>query len=183
MFYGVCVWLTGLPCSGKTTTMNNLLDKLFDREDHVPSPGRGLELTTSTLDGDDVREWFPGLGFSKEDRDLHVKRMGWIASKIVHHRGFVIVSLVSPYKEARDWCRDLIEDRGHFVEVYMDVPLATCEERDVKGMYKKAREGTITNFTGIDDPYEPPINPEIRVTEGQDGAQMIMEYLENEFLI
>jgi sulfate adenylyltransferase len=120
---------------------------------------RGRQVTL--LDGDVVRTHLSkGLGFSREDRDINIRRIGFVASEIVRHGGAVICAAVSPYRATRNECRSLIgSDR--FIEVYVNTPLEVCESRDRKGMYARARAGQITNFTGIDDPYEVPTNPEI----------------------
>jgi sulfate adenylyltransferase len=147
---GFCIWFTGLSASGKSTTAEILTEFLLER-------GRQVTL----LDGDVVRTHLSkGLGFSKEDRDTNIRRIGFVASEIVRHGGAVICAAVSPYRATRNECRSLIgSDR--FIEVYVNTPLEVCESRDRKGMYARARAGQITNFTGIDDPYEVPTNPEI----------------------
>ena len=115
----------------------------------------------TVLDGDVVRTHLSkGLGFSKEDRDINIRRIGYVAAEIVRQGGIVVCAAVSPYRATRNDVRNLVQ-KGHFVEVFVDTPLAVCESRDVKGMYAKARRGEITGFTGIDDPYEAPLNPEI----------------------
>jgi sulfate adenylyltransferase len=147
---GFCIWFTGLSASGKSTTAEILTEFLLER-------GRQVTL----LDGDVVRTHLSkGLGFSKEDRDTHIRRIGFVASEIVRHGGVVICAAVSPYRATRNECRSLIGSE-RFIEVYVDTPLEVCESRDRKGMYARARAGQITNFTGIDDPYEVPTNPEI----------------------
>lgn len=141
------IWFTGLSGSGKTTIAKRLHEKLL---------AKGLRV--ERLDGDQLREILPGTGFSKEDRDAHVKRVGLLASMLQKNGIFVIASLVSPYREARSFVRDLCD---RFVEVYTSTPLEECEKRDVKGLYAKARQGQIKNFTGISDPYEAPQSPEL----------------------
>ena len=111
-----------------------------------------------------------GLGFSKEDRDINIRRIGFVASEIVRHGGGVVCAAVSPYRATRNECRAMVGDH-QFIEVFVDTPLKTCEERDTKGMYALAREGKIKNFTGIDDPYEPPQHPEIIVDTTTDSAE------------
>ena len=167
---GVCIWLTGLPSAGKSTIANILVHMLRSR-------GRKVTL----LDGDVIRTHLSkGLGFSKEDRDTNVLRVGFVASKIVEHNGIVICSLVSPYKATRDKVRLMVPE-GQFVEVFVDAPVEVCMKRDVKGLYKKATEGLIKNFTGVDDPYEPPVNPEVHIrTDKEDpitSAMKILTYL------
>ena len=141
---------------------------------------RGRQATT--LDGDVVRTHLSkGLGFSKEDRDTNILRIGFVAGEIARHSGTVICAAISPYSKTRNEARKMVgEDR--FVEVYVNTPLEVCEERDVKGLYAKARSGEIKGFTGIDDPYEEPVNPEISVNTvdrtPQDCARDIVNYLE-----
>ena len=145
---GVTIWFTGLSGAGKTTITHALEQKL--READYP-----LEV----LDGDIVRtNLTKGLGFSKEDRDTNIRRIGFVANLLTRHGVIVLVSAISPYREIRDEVRGKI---GNFVEVFVNAPLNVCEDRDVKGLYKKARAGEIKSFTGIDDPYEPPLNPEV----------------------
>ena len=167
---GVCIWFTGLSGSGKSTTAEALTSQMLER-------GRQVTL----LDGDVVRTHLSkGLGFSREDRDTNIQRIGFVASEIVRHGGMAICAAVSPYKTTRDDLRRLI-GTDHFVEVFVDTPLPVCEERDLKGMYAKARRGEITGFTGIDDPYEPPEDPEITLDTISDSApanaRLIMDHL------
>ena len=143
------VWLTGLSGSGKSTLSRWVADRL--RAD-----GHRVE----ELDGDSIRAVFPSTGFTRAERDAHVRRVGYLASRLEHHGVFVIASLVSPYRESRDFVRGLCRN---FVEVHVSTPLEVCEARDVKGLYARARRGEIRNFTGIDDPYEPPSKPEVAV--------------------
>ncbi len=147
---GVCVWFTGLSGAGKSATAELLTVKLNEL-------GRRVTL----LDGDVVRTHLStGLGFSKEDRDINILRIGYVASEIVRHGGVAICAAVSPYRSARDEVRQMVgPDR--FIEVFVDTPLDVCESRDTKGMYAQARSGRITGFTGIDDPYDLPVAPEI----------------------
>jgi sulfate adenylyltransferase len=135
----------------------------------------------TVLDGDVVRTHLSkGLGFSKEDRDTNILRIGYVASEIVRHNGAVICAAVSPYRAARNEVRDLV-GRDHLVMVFVDTPIEVCEQRDVKGMYAKARSGEIKGFTGIDDPYESPVDPDIVVDTTtclpKDNARRIVEYL------
>ena len=149
---GVCIWFTGLHNAGKSTTAALLTTLLQEY-------GR----TVTLLDGDVVRTHFSeGLGFSKEDRNDHVRRMGFVASEIVRHGGMAICAAVSPYRATRNDVRNLI-GKDHYVEVYVDTPLEVCEQRDTKGLYARARSGDIQDFTGIDDPYEAPQHPEVRI--------------------
>ncbi len=148
---GFTLWFTGLSGAGKSTLAEAVAQELTKR-------GRLYDI----LDGDEVRTHLSkGLGFSKEDRDTNIKRIGWVASKITKHGGIAITAAISPYRATRDWCREIISKEGGFVEAYCAAPLEVCEERDVKGLYRKARAGEIQQFTGIDDPYEPPLNPEV----------------------
>ena len=150
---GCCVWLTGFSSAGKSTIAQSLTKQLETR-------GR----TVTLLDGDVVRTHLSkGLGFSKEDRDANIMRIGFVASEIVRHGGIVIVAAVSPYDAARNEVRRMI---GHdqYMLVHVATPLEICEQRDVKGLYKKARRGELKGLTGIDDPYEPPAAPDIRLT-------------------
>jgi adenylylsulfate kinase len=148
------IWLTGLPCAGKSTLSRGLVE-------YFGSIGRGTEV----FDGDIVRKHLSyGLGFSREDRDVNVRRIGFVAGLLAKHGVISIVAAVSPYRQAREEVRKLVPN---FVEVHVDASLAVCEKRDVKGMYAEARAGKRSNFTGIDDPYEPPLTPEVRVSTGE----------------
>lgn len=145
---GVTVWFTGLSGAGKTT-----ISRAVEKE--LKFHGYKVEV----LDGDVVRQNLTkGLGFSKEDRDENIRRVGFVANLLTRNQVIVLVSAISPYQEIREEVRQRI---GNFVEVYVNAPLEVCEERDVKGLYRKARSGEIKNFTGIDDPYESPQNPEV----------------------
>jgi sulfate adenylyltransferase len=121
-----------------------------------------------------------GLGFSKEDRETNIRRIGYVAGEIVRHNGVVICAAVSPYRATRNECRSIVGG-DHFLEVFVDTPLEVCEQRDVKGMYRQAREGKIKNFTGIDDPYEPPLNAEVVLnttrSSAEENAEHILAYL------
>ena len=147
---GICLWFTGFSGAGKSTTADILTVLLWQH---------GRQVTV--LDGDVVRTHLSkGLGFSKEDRDTNILRIGFVAAEIVQHGGMVLCAAVSPYRATRDEVRRMIGPE-HFVEIFVDTPLDVCEQRDSKGMYAKARRGEIKGFTGIDDPYEPPLQPEI----------------------
>ena len=139
-------WFTGLSAAGKSTIASALADELRLRG--VP---------TEYLDGDAVRLFSPA-GFSRAERDAHVKRVGFLASRLEHHGITVVCALISPYADAREYVRGLCR---RFVEVYVSTPLAECERRDPKGLYARARRGEIAGFTGIDDPYEPPVSPDV----------------------
>ena len=145
---GVTLWFTGLSGAGKTTITQALEKKL--RESNY-----GIEV----LDGDVVRtNLTKGLGFSKADRDENIRRIGFVSHLLTRHGVIVLVSAISPYRDIRGEVRQKI---GDFVEIFVNAPLAVCEGRDVKGLYEKARKGEIKGFTGIDDPYEEPLNPEV----------------------
>lgn len=145
---GLILWLTGLSGSGKTTIAKGIERELKERN-------RRVEL----LDSDVVRtNLSKGLGFSKEDREINIRRLGFVANLLRRNRVVAIVAAISPYRDARDEVRQLTEN---FIEVYVNAPLEVCEERDVKGLYAMARNGELTAFTGIDHPYEEPLNPDI----------------------
>jgi sulfate adenylyltransferase len=147
---GVCIWFTGLSGAGKTTTADIVAALLLEH-------GRQSTL----LDGDVVRTHLSkGLGFSKEDRDANILRIGFVAAEVVRHGGVAVCAAVSPYRATRDAVRTLV-GADRFIEVFVDTPLDVCESRDVKGMYAQARRGAIKGFTGIDDPYEAPLSAEI----------------------
>lgn len=167
---GLCIWLTGLSGSGKSTTAAVLSVLLLEA---------GRQVTE--LDGDVVRTHLSkGLGFSREDRDTNILRIGFVASEIVRHGGTVMCAAVSPYRGTRDAVRAMM-DEDQFIEVFVDTPLSVCEQRDVKGMYAKARRGEIKEFTGISDPYETPLNPEITLNtvdcSPEENARRIMAEL------
>ena len=146
---GFCLWFTGLSGSGKSTITTHLVKELRKR-------GSKLEV----LDGDVVRENLSkGLGFSKEDRDTNIRRIAFVANLLSRNEVPVITAAISPYREIRDEARQMMGDR--FVEAYVKASVEVCEERDVKGLYAKARSGEIKEFTGVSDPYEPPENPEL----------------------
>ncbi len=148
MSKGVTVWFTGLPCCGKTTVADKVASLLMEQ-------GRKVE----RLDGDIVRKSLTSdLGFSKDDRDENIKRVTFVAKLLTRNNVIVLATFVSPYRERRKKTR---EEIGDFIEVYVKCPLDICIDRDVKGMYEKALKGEIKGFTGIDDPYEEPLNPEL----------------------
>jgi adenylylsulfate kinase len=140
-------WFTGLSGSGKSTIAERVHQELLRR---------GVDV--EYIDGDALREVFPTTGFTKAEREEHLRRTGYMASRLAAHGVTVVASFVSPYRESRDFIRRLCPG---FVEVYVSTPLEECERRDVKGLYARARRGEIKNFTGIDDPYEPPVTPEL----------------------
>ena len=167
---GVCIWFTGLSGSGKSTTAELLTGLLMEH-------GRRV----TVLDGDVVRTHLSkGLGFSKDDRDANIRRIGFVASEIVRHGGVAICAAVSPYSAVRNEVRATLGS-GRFIEVFVDTPLHVCEDRDSKGMYAKARRGEISNFTGIDDPYEAPTDPEITLDtvrhSARSNAMLLLDYL------
>jgi len=167
---GVCIWFTGLSGSGKSTTAEILTQQLMEH-------GRQVTL----LDGDVVRTHLSkGLGFSKEDRDINIRRIGFVAAEVVRHGGTAVCAAVSPYRATRGDVRRMIGD-NQFIEVFVDTPLEICEQRDHKGLYAKARRGEIKSFTGIDDPYEAPLHPEIRLDtvnhSPEENARIILDYL------
>ena len=169
---GFTLWFTGLSGSGKST-IAHVIGPELDR--------RGL--IVEYLDGDSVRQHLSkGLGFSKEDRDTNIERIGWVASRLTRQGGAVIAAAISPYRETRAKAREMVEQHGRFVEVYVATSLDECARRDVNGLYKKAFAGEIKGFTGVDDPYEAPENAEIVVeTEGktpEESAQVVVEKLE-----
>jgi sulfate adenylyltransferase len=167
---GFCLWFTGLSGSGKSTIAQCVIPMLLER---------GRQVTI--LDGDVVRTHLSkGLGFSQEDRDTNILRIGFVASEIARHNGTVICAAISPYSRTRNEVKMMVgEDR--FIEVYVDTPLEVCEERDIKGLYKKARAGEIKGFTGIDDPYEAPRNPNIQLNtvgkSAEKNAIQVIQYL------
>lgn len=170
---GFCIWFTGLSGAGKTSIAEVLTEQLAEI---------GRQVTV--LDGDVVRTHLSkGLGFSKEDRDTNILRIGYVASEIVRHNGAVICAAVSPYRAARNEVRNLV-GVGNFIMVFVDTPLEVCEQRDIKGMYGKARRGEIQSFTGIDDPYEPPLDPDLTLEtincSPEENARQILNHLFSE---
>jgi adenylylsulfate kinase len=169
---GFTLWFTGLSGSGKST-IAHLVGPALDERGHV----------VEYLDGDTVRTHLSkGLGFSKEDRDTNIERIGWVASRITRHGGTAITAAISPYVETRQKARDMVGPFGPFVEVYVRASVEECARRDVNGLYAKAFAGEIKGFTGVDDPYEAPQNAEIVVdTEGvepEDSAAFVIGKLE-----
>ena len=172
---GFCLWFTGLSGSGKTTITTHLVKELRRR-------GSKLEV----LDGDIVRENLSkGLGFSKEDRDTNIRRIAFVADLLSRNGVPVITAAISPYRDIRDEARKKMD--GRFIEIYTKAPLEVCEERDVKGLYAKARAGEIKEFTGISDPYEPPEDPELVIETDkhppEESARIILDYLEERGLL
>jgi adenylyl-sulfate kinase len=150
---GVTVFLTGLSGAGKSTVADALVAQL-------EAEGRPV----TVLDGDVVRTHLSSeLSFSREDRDLNIRRIGWVAGEVVKHGGIVVVAAIAPYEAAREDARVLVEKHGRFVLVHLSTPLEVCEQRDVKGLYAKARSGEIPVFTGVSDPYEVPSRAELTV--------------------
>ncbi len=173
---GVCIWFTGLSGAGKSTTAEVLTQLLLE-----------FGKTLTVLDGDVVRTHLSkGLGFSKEDRDTNIRRIGWVAAEITRHGGTTICAAISPYRAIRNEVRAMVGS-DHFVEVFVDTPLEVCEQRDYKGMYAKARRGEIKGFTGIDDPYEAPEHPEITLdtvnNTPEENARKIIDYLARQGLL
>jgi len=172
---GFILWFTGLSGAGKSTLAEFLTPIIQER-------GVNVEI----LDGDVVRtNLSKGLGFSKEDRDTNIRRIGFVANLLARNGVCAVTAAISPYRSVRDECRAMCD--AHFVEIYVEAPLEVVEERDTKGLYKKARAGEIKNFTGISDPYEEPLAPEVTVHTGaeeiEDSARKILDYLEGAGLI
>ncbi|MGC8826593.1 MAG: adenylyl-sulfate kinase [Anaerolineae bacterium] len=159
---GFTIWFTGLSGAGKTTLAREV-------EKHLRARGMKVEV----LDGDVVRQNLSkGLGFSKEDRDANIRRIGFVCKLLTRNNVVAIAAAISPYREIRDEVRREI---GNFVEVYVECPLEVLVERDVKGLYKKALAGEITNFTGVNDPYEPPLNPEVVIHSDRETVEESVE--------
>jgi adenylyl-sulfate kinase len=174
---GFVLWFTGLSGAGKTT-ISNVVEPELER--------RGL--VVDHLDGDIVRTHLSkGLGFSKEDRDVNIARIAWVASRVARAGAAVIVSAISPYEEARRYARQLIEQHVPFVEIHVATPIEECARRDPKGLYAKAFSGELRDFTGVSAPYEAPAHPEIRLeTVGStpgDAARAVLTYLEHAELV
>jgi sulfate adenylyltransferase len=167
---GLTIWFTGLSGSGKSTVAHGLVERLAEY-------GRNVSL----LDGDEIRTHLSkGLGFSKEDRDANINRVGYVAGLIAQHGGTTLCSVISPYRETRDNARKM--SRGNFVEVFCDTPIEVCEQRDVKGLYAKARAGQIKGFTGVDDPYEAPLNPEVTLDTSKLSVQECVDRIIDKLL-
>ena len=169
---GIVIWLTGLPCSGKTT-LSKEIEKYF----------KDKKLPIQRLDGDVVRKTISNdLGFSKQDRNKNIERISYIAQMLSDNGVNVVSAFVSPYQEMRDFTRELCEN---YVEVYIDCSKEKCKERDVKGMYEKAENGEIKDFTGVQDPFEEPQNPEIIVNTEKETVKesvwKIIRYVEGNF--
>ena len=161
---GTIIWLTGLSSSGKTTLSIALESVLFQQKALV-----------TVLDGDVVRSGLNhDLGFSAKDRKENIRRIGEVALLLAHQALVVIVAFISPFREDRDRVRHSI-DTGRFIEVFVDCPLSVCEERDTKGLYKKARNGDISDFTGISSPYEPPLDPEVHLKTSEQTVEECIE--------
>jgi adenylyl-sulfate kinase len=174
---GFTLWFTGLSGAGKTT-IAHLVGPALDERGHV----------VEYLDGDNVRQHLSkGLGFSKEDRDTNIERVGWVASRLTRQGAAVITAAISPYEETRRKARAMVEEWGTFVEVYVEASVEECARRDVKGLYEKAFKGEIKGFTGVDDPYEVPTSPELVINteehEPEESARLILEKLEELGLI
>lgn len=166
---GVAVWFTGFSGAGKSTIADALTKKL-------QIEGYNLEV----LDGDEIRENLTkDLGFSKEDRDTNIRRIGFVAKLLVRNGVIVLVPVISPYRAIREEMRANIKN---FVEVFVNAPLSICEKRDVKGLYKKVRAGEIKQFTGIDDPYEPPTNPEVECRTDKEELAESVEKIFNKLI-
>lgn len=175
---GFCVFLTGLSGAGKSTIAKSLTLMLMDK----------YNKSVTLLDGDVVRKHLTkGLTFSKEDRDENIRRIGFVAGEIVKHQGVVIVAAIAPYRNVRDEVREIISQIGTFAETYVSTPLFVCKKRDTKGLYKKAEMGLIKNLTGIDDPYEKPLTPEIVLDTTSQSVRVcvgeIVKFLKEEKLI
>jgi len=155
---GFTIWFTGLSGSGKSTLSEVI-------EQRMKALGRNIEV----LDGDIVRTHLSkGLGFSREDRDTNIKRIGFVCNLLTRNGVICISAAIAPYRDARDWARKEI---GNFVEVYVRCPIEVCRQRDVKGLYKLVDEGKIKNFTGVDDPYEEPLHPELIVETDKETVE------------
>ena len=166
---GATVWLTGLPSAGKTTLATALAARLRERG----------ATNVENLDGDEVREFLSkGLGFSREDRDTNVLRIGWVAATLAKHGVVVLASVISPFAETRAAVRALHEERGaQFLEVHVATPVEVCSERDVKGLYAKQRSGELSGLTGVDAPYEVPTAPDARIPTQEQSLEESVDQL------
>lgn len=175
---GFCLWFTGLPSSGKSTIADIVVAELKKRAVKV-----------EIFDGDVVRTHLSkGLGFSKEDRDTNIRRIGFVCNLLTRNGVHSIAAAISPYRNIRDENRQLIAgDGGKFIEIFINTPIEVCEQRDVKGLYKKARAGQLKGFTGVDDPYEPPHKPELEIRTQDEtpetSAGRILRYLQDQKFI
>ena len=174
MSQGFILWLTGLSGAGKSTVSNALIPLLEAR-------GKKVEL----LDGDVVRTHLSkGLTFSKEDRDINIRRIGWVADLVARHGGVALVAAISPFRDVRD---EVKRTYANVVEVYVNASVEECARRDVKGLYAKALKGEIANFTGVSDPYEPPTNPDVELNTAEQtveqSAQQVLRHLESRGLL
>jgi len=172
---GLVIWLTGLPGSGKTTIANKVASILREK-------GYRVEV----IDGDWARKTISlGAGYTREERKMHLHRIAWVARLLARNGVIVICSFVSPYRDVRKMIREIISEEAPFIEVYVKCPLEECIRRDPKGLYKKALRGEIKHFTGISDPYEEPLNPEITVdtvnNSVEENASTIINYLSENF--
>lgn len=172
---GLCIWITGLSGAGKSTIATPLAQAIEE----------SFQIKTHIFDGDEVRENLSqGLSFSQADRDINIRRIGYVANLVVEFGGVAIVAAISPYRAIREEVRQKI---GDFIEVYLDVPLEVCEQRDVKGLYAKARAGDLKHFTGVSDPYEAPTKPEISIKTHQETLKhcinSIISYIEKNSLL
>jgi adenylylsulfate kinase len=163
------VWFTGLCAAGKTSVCAGVAERL-----------RAMGYRVEVLDGDVVRQNLSkGLGYSKEDRDENIRRIGYVAELLTRNGVIALVAAISPYRAVRGEVREKI---GRFVEVWVNAPIEVCERRDPKGLYKKARAGLLPRFTGIDDPYEPPLNPEVECHTDRESVaesvEQVLRYLE-----
>lgn len=178
---GFCLWFTGLSGAGKSTVSGAV---------HHELQQRGIT-NVELLDGDEVRTHLTkGLGFSKEDRDTNVLRIGWVCQLLVKHGIPCMTAAISPYRETRDQVRRMVEQSGGagaFIEVFVNASLEECARRDVKGLYAKAMQGEIPHFTGVSDPYEPPVKPEIELNTEHESLEQsvakVMDYLRNRGLL
>ena len=166
---GATLWLTGLPSAGKTTLATALAARLH---------GEGVR-RVELLDGDEVREFLSkGLGFTRQDRDTNVLRIGWVAATLARHGVLVLASVISPFAATRDAVREIHDGKGAgFLEVHVATPVEVCSERDVKGLYARQRAGDLTGLTGVDAPYEAPVAPDLRVPTQDQALEQSVDQL------